>query len=353
MAWVASVALHAGLLLGLALRPSAPSPPAPPLHLRLLDGPSESFAGRAPPVAPTPKPTGPTAPTRSANPGRGLRRPAVVPPTRPSEPAPVAEGGSVGAESGAPTIGGGPADFGPGEAPASGQGAGPDGAGGLELGIAVAPPSIALLPPAPPSAPAIQLAPKAGGGFVYRDRGFSAEIDHDGTVRFRDHAPVALGGESTGGVPVATFDLTEAIMMIAGDDPYRTEKEHFLAATQTLRQDLCSAAHEERLKSALYDLDRRLSAIWNDRSTAEAARRALLFQLWDECLEPEPNTTDLTERTALQARATILGYIQKNLPAGSPVAYPPAELLALNERRRSRAPFDPYAGRADAGPGCE
>lgn len=236
-----------------------------------------------------------------------------------------------------------------GAAGSGGAGGGP----GPNLEAQLSPPGPALLPPAATGAPKIALSPRAGGGYVYRDRGFQAEIAHDGTVEFDDHLPVQLGGESTGGVPIATFDLTEAVMMIAGDDPYRADKERFLAATIELRQGLCEAAHQERLRTALFELDRNLDTIWQDQRQAATARRELLFQLWDECLEPAPDTTDLTERTALQARATILEYIEKNLPAGSPSAYPEQELLALNQRRRSKAPFDPYRRGRDAGVACE
>lgn len=320
--------------LRLATPSSTPAPPGPPKAA--IE--AESAAG--PPAA------SPGSPAR--RPSRVARRPSA-PPTG-QEAGPPSE-----AQAGAGTSANLGGDQGQVMLPVVADGTEGAGSGGPgpNLKAQLSPPGPELLPPPAPLAPKIALSPRAGGGYVYRDRGFQAEIAQDGTVEFDDHLPVQLGGESTGGVPVATFDLTEAVMMIVGDDPYRADKERFLAATVELRQGLCEAAHQERLRTALFELDRNLDAIWQDQRRAATARRELLFQLWDECLEPAPDTTDLTERTALQARATILEYIQKNLPAGSPLAYPEQELLALNQRRRSKAPFDPYRSERDAGAGCE
>ncbi|MBK6686655.1 MAG: hypothetical protein IPG45_19465 [Deltaproteobacteria bacterium] len=349
----ASVVAH-GIFLVLAqtsVRRPAPGPSRVQLRLATDEG--------APEVPPSRPPAPRRAESPAAPPAVG-QRPAPRSPPKSGRAAPSRTGGVTDPRSA-------PAEAGPSFSSAddgdvmilparpsgpntTGDGAGPD---GPSLRAQLSPPGPALLPPATPAAPKIALSPRAGGGYVYRDRGFQAEIAEDGTVAFDDHLPVQLGGESTGGLPVATFDLTEAVMMIAGDDPYRADKERFLAATVELRQELCEAAHQENLRTALYELDRRLDSIWLDPRRAASARRQLLFQLWDECLEPAPDTTDLTERTALQARATILGYIEKNLPAGSPSAYPDQELLALNQRRRSRAPFDPYRRGRDAGVDCE
>jgi hypothetical protein len=38
----------------------------------------------------------------------------------------------------------------------------------------------------------------------------------------------------------------------------------------------------------------------------------------------------------------VIGFIRARLPAGSRLAFTPAELQALNARRLTRTPFAPY-----------
>jgi hypothetical protein len=173
------------------------------------------------------------------------------------------------------------------------------------------------------------------GTYRYEDSGFVANIDRDGTVHFRDRAPIGFSSPTS-----VAFDLTEAVMMLRGDDPYRPGKMKFLEETRELRARLCGEAHTERLRQALFALPKELDRAWRDTSQTPAARRRLLFQRWDECADTRGD--DELARAGALARATVLAYIRQHLPAGSVHAYTPDELLALNAGRVSREPFAPY-----------
>lgn len=173
------------------------------------------------------------------------------------------------------------------------------------------------------------------GTYRYEDHGFVANIDRDGTVHFRDRAPVGFSSPLS-----LSFDLTEAVMMLRDDDPYRPGKMKFLEETRELRARLCGEAHTERLQKALFALPKELDRTWRDPAMTPEARRRLLFQRWDECADARGD--DELARAGALARATVLAYIRQHLPAGSPHAYTPAELLALNAERVSREPFAPY-----------
>ena len=63
-------------------------------------------------------------------------------------------------------------------------------------------------------------------------------------------------------------------------------------------------------------------------------RRELLFRLWDELLEDDTAGTT--------GRATIVDFVRRKLPGGSPEAFPTAELDRYNRDRQSQAEFAPY-----------
>ncbi len=111
---------------------------------------------------------------------------------------------------------------------------------------------------------------------------------------------------------------------------HREEKARFLAATAPMRERMAEAAHAEDLRVALLDLPALLDRVWSDRRRSAAERRRLLYELWAEYI-PNPEATP--------ARATILGFIRRRLPAGSPDAYTDDELA----RYRAASPgFEPY-----------
>jgi len=179
------------------------------------------------------------------------------------------------------------------------------------------------------------LQPDGEGTYRYVDTHFTALIDRDGTVHFDHDLPVRLGGGA-----IVSFDVTEAVMMAVGDDPYRHEKRKFLEETNEFRAALCGADRSERMKTALLKLPKQLEQVWKDARLDAAERRARLFALWDECAEGSEDVEQA--KMGAMARAIVLGFIKRHLPAGSPDAYSHEELAALNAKRISKSPFAPY-----------
>ena len=224
----------------------------------------------------------------------------------------------------------------------------------LELRPLPPPGSDPLLPAPKAKTPQkLPLQPMAGGGYRYDDPTFSARIEADGTLVLRDKGPqidVSPGSIRPGlGVePMiieppsisVSIDVTDVVMRLAGDDPYYHRKLTFVRETLELRVELAKAACQERLTEALYTLKSDLQQIWDDRTIPLSVRRRHIFQIWDDCAD---DTDDQKiAGYADQARATVMAFIQDQLPANSAYAYPEPELVALNRRRKSKALFDPY-----------
>ena len=81
-------------------------------------------------------------------------------------------------------------------------------------------------------------------------------------------------------------------------------------------------------------------AVRVDATKLPADKRAAVFDLWEGCLD----TSD--DALASAARATIVAFIRRAFPAGTPTSYTPVELAMLNRRRNCTRPFDPYATRS-------
>jgi hypothetical protein len=235
---------------------------------------------------------------------------------------------------------------------------------------------------------------RSGDGYVYKERTFEAKVARDGVVtfhnrkRFFDHVgliqkpmppgsqteslkEVLFGHKVKHPQPVAplsplprspadkmepweicpqnspcyalpdslivvgvngTMDLTDEIMRALGQDPYRTEKAHFLAATFEIRMKLAVAAHREDMRKSLDRLPDALADLWGDYRYLARERRRVLFELWRE--------TDGTPEGRRAANA-IERFIQRQLPSGSPDAYTAAELKAYRESAPDRK-FAPY-----------
>jgi hypothetical protein len=204
------------------------------------------------------------------------------------------------------------------------------------LAIQLEPSAPSIAPPAPSAVkPKLDLVQK-GGTYEHKERGFIATIENDGTVSFDDRSNVHLGGENSRGKAAFGFDFTEAVMSASGEDPFTYEKMRFLEDTRELRAEMCDRHRTEEIQRSIFGLKGRLQKLWADRRASSLERRRLLFELWDECGEDE------ADRAGAMARATILSFIREHLPSGSPDAYPPDELLALNDRRASRVLFRPY-----------
>ena len=143
-------------------------------------------------------------------------------------------------------------------------------------------------------------------------------------------APILAGG----------FDLTDALMRGAGQDPYSAKKLAFMDATREERAQIARRRQAVDLTDAVANLRGTLERIWRRGDLDAAARRRILFELWDECAE---RGTPDELAAAEAARQTIVGFIRRRLPRGSAGAYSEAELRALNARRESKRVFAPYA----------
>jgi hypothetical protein len=161
----------------------------------------------------------------------------------------------------------------------------------------------------------------ADGHYTLTQAGFELRIDPDGHLTVRDRI---------------TADLTDLVMRAAGQDPYAASKEKALRATFPLRLALAERYRRGQLQLALGELPRRLEQLWADAARGPAARRRLLFELWDECLEGSAGGG-----SGELARATILVFVRRHMPPGSPDSFPLHELAALNAGRQSRALFAP------------
>jgi hypothetical protein len=128
------------------------------------------------------------------------------------------------------------------------------------------------------------------------------------------------------------FDLSDEVMRLHDEDPYRLQKADFLTATFEMRAGLAAQAHDSNIRLALGDLPDHLDKIWRDPGMAPAEKRQVLFALWQE-------TSDTPEGQA--ARRVIETFIRTNLPEGSPYAYSAAE-LARYRGEEAPARFDPY-----------
>jgi hypothetical protein len=260
----------------------------------------------------------------------------------------------------------------------------------VPLTVAPADPSKPLYQPPEPSG---QLHPDGGGTFRTVRPGFTGHVAEDGTVSFTDtpsiHAHIAIprpdklaraaarGLERWYGdpgkalragepdpdelpgvraiehtdpdesdpdeviVPILSggFDATDAVMRANGWDPYLSAKLKWLDETRPERLEMRKAHRKEQLAHATQNMRRHLARLWRQPGLDDAARKAVLFELWDDCDERgDDDVLAACERT----RAAVIGFIHARLPAGSPAAYTADELRALNAHRASTIVFAPY-----------
>jgi hypothetical protein len=230
---------------------------------------------------------------------------------------------------------------------------------------------------------------RTGDGYVWEHSKFDARVGHDGIVHFKDkHGSVSVGvlgwisklngdksksseppalrdpAASRGGpwspqaarpsplarrteseevcppnsscyiLPSAsllevrgTFDLTEEIMRMLGQDPYALDKARFLSATFEFRIKLAIEARKIDLKQALDHLPARLDQLWSDSRYSARERRRILYELWSE-MDQSPEG----ERAARM----IVDFIRRRLPCGSPDTYSGAELQGFAKRKGER-----------------
>jgi hypothetical protein len=310
------------------VRVATPPAPAPPSLPAPVEPPvARPEVASATPV--TPEPAGP--------------RPPAVASVTPADPSAAAPGTSEPARSSSSPAGSSSA--------AEGEGARvPDlrpSSWRDSFRAADGPPGDAFAPP--PSRfranPGPSLGDARGGGRYEKDRAaFKAHVAADGSVKFKDKPNWQSEGVSLtplgGLIYAARFDVTDYVYReIVGDDPYLYEKMKFLDETREVRDGMAIEARDQRLRESLAALPRVLERAWSDRRYSPAERRAVLFQLWDECSE---SGDEEVLGTARAVRATIVAFVRRRLPAGSSAAYSDAELDALNASRQSRDEFRPY-----------
>ncbi len=196
-------------------------------------------------------------------------------------------------------------------------------------------------PPEPRGKPA--MVPHGNGTYVRKHPGYTAHVARDGRLSFQDknwsghfvmlyHTHIPL-------MYVAIFDITDTLMRMHHIDPYSYDKLKFLEDTQDERMEMAAAERTDNLRAALLGLPAYLGSIWKESTLSPAARRKIIFDLWDECAEEGDEELIAASKTA---RATIIAFVRRALPARSTDAYPADELATLNAARTSHEAFVPY-----------
>lgn len=186
----------------------------------------------------------------------------------------------------------------------------------------------------------LELKTEGGGRWKAEKETFKAAVDPDGKVHLTDKpnvtaiiTPIGISGK---------FDATDALMRGAGIDPYAREKLKLLDRTRDQRAAIGSAHKSQQLAKSTQIMQRNLEYLWA-HVLDTPARKAGLFELWDECTE-----TGDRELVAggSAARKLVIGFIRARLTGAD--AYTAAELARLNRTRQSKAVFAPYGDAPDA-----
>lgn len=156
-------------------------------------------------------------------------------------------------------------------------------------------------------------------------------LDDDDKADHGDVATIPILGGST--------EITDYVMRKLGNDPYQSDKLLWMDQTRDERVQIGRVHREKQLKRADEIMRRHLDRLWARTDLDLVAKRAALFELWDD--GAEDGDAVLVE-AANRARALVVGFVRSKLPAGSAGAYTKAELDSLNKRRTSRARFVPY-----------
>jgi hypothetical protein len=115
-----------------------------------------------------------------------------------------------------------------------------------------------------------------------------------------------------------TFDLTDELMRLGGQDPYRYEKARFMTGTRELRIRLAARAHGDDVREASALLRQRLGEIAGDEELSLGDRRAIIEALARELDAHTPEGE--------AARASIDEFLRNRLPSpdgGVPAARRP------------------------------
>jgi hypothetical protein len=103
----------------------------------------------------------------------------------------------------------------------------------------------------------------------------------------------------------ARLDISDEVMRLHGQDPYRYEKARFLTATRELRARMAAKAHAEDLQVGAAELPARLQQIACDPSLTLAQKKAVL-----EAQRAELDSGPDAQRSADLIRATLQALAQ-------------------------------------------
>ena len=129
--------------------------------------------------------------------------------------------------------------------------------------------------------------------------GVTARVGEDGSIHFgapkdvvMNDSPFQAVGEGAGVGIGGRLDVTDQIMKLAGQEPYSSAKRAI--ADETREERLCMARRYqgERKKQELFDLASKIRRVAARVELAAAERRALVFDIWDECTEETETGTD-------------------------------------------------------------
>jgi len=137
----------------------------------------------------------------------------------------------------------------------------------------------------------------------------------------------------------ATGDITDFVMRQGGLDPYADAKRAWLEKTRAERLELKAADRTRELAAAARTVRKHLARAWARAELDAAARRAAIFELWDDAAE---DGTAEEQAAGEAVRKEVIGFVRAHLPAGGADAFTAAELTALNARRLSKQRFEPY-----------
>jgi hypothetical protein len=134
------------------------------------------------------------------------------------------------------------------------------------------------------------------------------------------------------------LDITSYLMRKFNvGDPLASKKLELLDATRDQRAARGAIYEQAQLDRSAVMIQQNLVRLWANSQNVDE-RRAVLFELWDECAEGDSPIGIAGER----ARALVVGWIRSHLPAGQPGAFTSAELGTLDQHRASHEHFAPY-----------
>jgi len=134
------------------------------------------------------------------------------------------------------------------------------------------------------------------------------------------------------------FDVTSMLMKKLGvGDAYSSRKLKALDDTRLERAERGAKYKQQQLDHSALLMQDNLERVWAGTQNVDE-RKAVLFELWDECAEGEGPIGEAGER----ARKMVIGWIRAKLPEGKAGGFTAAEITALDQHRTSHQPFAPY-----------